>query len=184
MAHPDFKSHLEELLLEEHSRARTEEIVQLIGGDLDKFAVAWYIFCTGEPPLPQRIAWVIDLVTAAHPALAAQYVGSFVARLPYLVHPAEMRAVTKVLARTILPKEVLGDVVVTLFPWVENPQIPIAVRVYAMQVLYNVSNIEPDLKRELAMVMEAQALEGGPGIRSRVKKLLPKLRKEIRDNEK
>lgn len=179
----DFKSHLETLILSEHSRVCTEEAAAMVGGDADRFAIAWDIFCNGAPPLPQRIAWVLDLVTEAHPSLAARYVGSIAARLPYMHHPAEARAATKILARSPLPQESLGDLLILLFEWLEDPQVPIAIRCNAMQVLYNITEKEPDLKRELLLVIQGQMAEGGPGVLSRGKRLSARLQADIRKLE-
>lgn len=179
----EFKSQLEELLLEVHSRARTDAVAALIGGDADRFAAAWDIFCNGVPPLPQRMAWVIDVVTEAHPSLAARYAGSIAARLPYLQHPAELRAATKILARTQLPPAAIPGMLPILFEWLENPQMQAAIRCHAMQILYVISNLEPDLKRELALIISLVMEEGGPALISKGKKLLPRLHNELRDME-
>ena len=73
----------------------------------------------------------------------------------------------------------IGDLLEHLFPLLEDPQTPIAIRVHAMQILYNISNIEPDLKRELLLVIQVHANTGGPGFANRAGKLIPKLRREI-----
>jgi hypothetical protein len=177
----DFKAHLEDLLLETHSRVRTDAVAAMIGGDADRFEAAWEIFCNGEPPLPQRMAWVLDVVTEAHPSHAARYGGTIAARLPYLLHPAERRAATKILCRTTLPAEAIGDLANICFEWLENPQEPAAIRCNAMQILYKISNLEPDLKRELAMIIDALMVEGGPAIRSRGRKILARLIPELRE---
>ncbi len=175
-----FKENLEHLLLEEHSRHRTDEVAGLIGGDADRFAVAWDIFCNSTPPLPQRMAWVLDVVTKAHPSLAARYAASIASRLPFLQHPAELRAATNILARTILPTEALSELLVILFEWLEDPQKQAAIRCHSMQILYNISELEPDLKRELATVIGLQMEYGCPAIISIGRRLLSKLRVEIR----
>lgn len=176
-----FKSSLEAMLRHLHGRADVDEIAALIGGDVDRFETAWDIFCNGEPPLPQRMAWVLDVVTEAHPSHAARYAGSIAARLPYLQNSAEQRAATKILTRTILPLEAIGTLAETLFPWLENPQMQTAIRCHAMEILYNISCLEPELKRELALVIAAAMEFGGPGIQSRGKKVLARLSLEIKE---
>ncbi len=176
----DDRSYLEGMLLEVHSRERTDEVAAWIGGDADRFAAAWDVFCNGTPPFPQRMAWVMDIVTQEHPSHAARYVASVAARLRYFQHPAELRAATKILARTPLPIESIGDLLLILFPWLENPLVPAAIRCNAMDILYKISQVEPDLKRELALVIETQMRDGGPAIISRGKKLLGRLMPELK----
>lgn len=177
------KERLEELLLEEHSRARTDEVANLIGGDADRCEIAWEIFCNSAPPLPQRMAWVISVVADLHPALASRYASSIAARLPFMHHPAEIRASLRILMSTALPKESLGILLNQLFPWLEDPKQAAAIRVFSMQILYDISNVEPDLKRELAMVIQSHSQEASAAFRARARVLLPKLKRELRQME-
>jgi hypothetical protein len=56
---------------------------------------------------------------------------------------------------------------------------PLAVRVHAMQILYNISEKEPDLKPEILAIFEhVMENHSSPGIISRGKKLVQKLRKQ------
>ena len=54
---------------------------------------------------------------------------------------------------------------------------PVAVKVHAMQILFNIAQKEPDLKEEIALVIEHEMeYHATAGILSRGKKLLSKLR--------
>jgi hypothetical protein len=183
MPNDALKRKLESLLLEEHSRARTDKVAELIGGNPDRFEIAWDIFCNGNPPLPQRMAWVISVVTDAHPSIAARYAASVAARLPFLNHSAEIRAALHVLMKTPIPRECMGDLLECLYPWLQNANLPAATRVYSMQVLYNISEMEPALKPELAIVIETLRMEASPAFQARARHLLPKLKKEIAQME-
>jgi hypothetical protein len=144
-----------------------------------RFEIAWDIFCNGNPPLPQRMAWVISFVTDAHPSIAARYAASVAARLPFLNHPAEIRAALHVLMKTPIPREAMGDLLECLYPWLQNGNLPAATRVFSMQVLYDITELEPALKPELAMVIEMLSAEASPAFKSRARHLLPKLKKQI-----
>ncbi|MFN8396724.1 MAG: hypothetical protein U0176_19015 [Bacteroidia bacterium] len=183
MKRAEFKLHLERLLLEEYSKDGMEHVAKEIGGDADRFEVAWEIFCNGEPPLPQRMAWAMSMLMDEHPSLAIKYGATIAARIPYMSHPAELRMALRTLANNQVPLTAVGDLLQHLFPLLEDPQTPIAIRVHAMQILYNISNIEPDFKRELLLVIEAHTDTGGPGFANRAGKLIPKLRREIRAME-
>ena len=183
MPENEFKTKIEELLLSEHSIRCRDEVADLIGGEADKFEVAWEIFCAAEPPLPQRMAWVMDVLTQKHPSHAARYAASLVARIPFMKHPAELRMATKVLARTPMQQELIPKLLDPMLKILMDPQFPAAIRVNAMTMLYQISTIEPDFKYELRLVIEDQMREGGPAIRSRGKKTLQKLNEEIQKIE-
>jgi len=79
------------------------------------------------------------------------------------------------LSRHEIPEELLVQVVDRCFELL-SPAEPIAVRVNAMQVLFNISQREPDFKQELTAVLEGLLEEGGSaGFINRTEKLLRKL---------
>lgn len=183
MKRAEFRELLVRILMEEYSRDGMVRIAREIGGDADRFEVAWEIFCKGEPPLPQRMSWAMSILMEEQPALAVKYGATIAARIPYMSHPAELRMALRTLAAHQVPMTAVGDLLLHLFPLLEDPQTPIAIRVHAMQILYNISSLEPDLKRELLLVIEAFANNSGPGFANRAGKLIPKLRREIQAME-
>ena len=54
-----------------------------------------------------------------------------------------------------------------------------AIKVYSMDILYDISNKYPDLKKELISCIENKISAASAGIKSRSKKMLKKLHKEI-----
>jgi hypothetical protein len=60
---------------------------------------------------------------------------------------------------------------------------PVSVRVHAMQILFNISECEPDFKPELLeIIMHEAELHSTPGITSRGKKIINQLRKQLRSS--
>ena len=55
----------------------------------------------------------------------------------------------------------------------------VAVKVYSMEILYQVSQSEPDLKKELADSIEWRLDEENAGFRNKGSKILKKLSREI-----
>jgi hypothetical protein len=58
-----------------------------------------------------------------------------------------------------------------------DPKEPIAVRVFSMSVLANITRHEPDLKKELRIIIEDQLPFASAGFRARAKKVLKELEK-------
>ena len=54
-----------------------------------------------------------------------------------------------------------------------------AIKVHAMQILYNISQKEPGLKPELISAIELAIQEGTTGVKNRGQRMLKKLRKEV-----
>jgi hypothetical protein len=60
-----------------------------------------------------------------------------------------------------------------------EPECPAAVKMFSMNILYNISEAEPDLKPELAAVIEDQLPKGTPGLKNSGQKMLKKLYRQI-----
>jgi hypothetical protein len=65
------------------------------------------------------------------------------------------------------------------FDWLVSAKESVAVKVYAMEILYRISQVEPELKKELADSIEWRISEGTPGFKHRGLKTLKKLYKEM-----
>lgn len=178
-----FKAKIANLLLTKHSAETRDVVVNLIGGDTDRFQAAWEIFCSDEPPLPQRMSWVLEHLTAKHPSHAARYVSSIIARIPFMKHPAELRAATKILSKTPLQRSFIPELYDPMLQLFMDPQIPIAIRANSLVVLYEITQMEPEFKYELELVIADQMPNAGPAIISRGKKILKNLKQEIQKME-
>jgi hypothetical protein len=57
-----------------------------------------------------------------------------------------------------------------------------AIKVHAMQILYDISQKEPDLKPEVISAIELAIQEGTTGVKNRGRRMLKKLYKEINNS--
>jgi hypothetical protein len=94
-------------------------------------------------------------------------------------HDGLKRHTLRMLMHVPLPEEELGTLVKTCFEWLVTPSESVAVKVYSMEILYRVSQSEPDLKKELADSIEWRLDEENAGFRNKGRKILKKLSREI-----
>jgi hypothetical protein len=86
------------------------------------------------------------------------------------------RHFTRILCRYQIPVEYMSAVIDRSFGLL-SPSEPVSVRVFAMQLLFNISNVIPELKGELIIVLEQLVEEGGSaGFINRSGRLLRQLR--------
>ena len=78
-------------------------------------------------------------------------------------------------------EELLGRIANFCFELMQSGTERAALRVYSMEILYRISNIEPIIKQELAMVITQLNEYGSPGFQSWVRKTLKRLEKEMDD---
>lgn len=123
-----------------------------------------------------RAAWMVDKIHEKHPDRVLPYFPAITTFVLKTGNSAKKRHFLKLLSLHPIEEEnmaVLLDFCINIFT---NPAEDIAVRVHAMQVLYNIAEKEPDFSGELIGLVEFELEHNGSaGIASRAKKMLPKL---------
>lgn len=145
--------------------------------------VFWDLIFNGTGVIPWRSAYVIDKHSEKYPSSIQKYIPIMIEKLPALKEDGLKRHFLRMLQRATLPEETLGLLIDVCFRWLSSPGEAIAVRVHAMQIIYDVSQDFPDLKPELVLTLESIIGISNPGIISRASKLLFALRKEMNPTE-
>jgi hypothetical protein len=161
------------LLREEHSKKQTDRIVSYIGTDKDRFAVLMKLFLKGEYRITQRAAWPLSYCVRQHPELITPYYKQLLDNLGRKdIHVAVIRNTVRLLQDVEIPKKYHGRVMNICFDFVQAPETPIAVKVFSMTILGNLSRDYPDIRSELKLIIEEQWEQAKPAFRSRAKKIL------------
>lgn len=167
-----------------HSKENSLKIIEYIGNDQQRFGELMDCFFTQTKDyrVPQRTAHVVSLTFDKNPELVLPY-------LPKLIREFMRKNLKNSLKRNILrilqfceiDEKDRGIVYDRAFELMINPQEEIAVRAFAMTVLYNISQFYPDLKPELkaAIFIVLEEPKSSPGVRSRGNAILEKLNKEV-----
>jgi hypothetical protein len=170
---------LEELLLVETSRRNTDLVADMVLQRKELFESLFEVFLRNEEPVSRRAAWVVDTVTEKMPELLTVCTKSIIEKLPGFTHDGMKRQSLRMLSRAELSSEDLGPLMNICFDWLISPGESVAVKVYSMDILYRISQSEPDLKKELADSIEWRIEEETAGFQSKGKKILKKLYKEM-----
>lgn len=164
-------------LLRGHSKALTDKVVKYIGSNRTRFNSLITIFLDGPSLLTQRAAWSVSCCVQKHPSLLDRHYGPVLKILTKQgIHDAVKRNVMRLLQFVEIPKRYQGVVIEHCFHLMD-PKEPVAVRVFAMTVLANLSRQHPDLKKELKLTIEDQLHFGSAAYLSRSKKILRQLEK-------
>jgi hypothetical protein len=133
------------------------------------------IYCD-NPRIAWHAAWVIDHASEADPQKLQAYVPEIIDQLPHLKSSALKRHFTRMLLSQKIPNDRLGPLVDVLYNLLA-PSEAIAVRANALQLLLNISLIEPELQPELVIVTETILEEElTPGMISKAKRVLESLK--------
>jgi hypothetical protein len=162
-----------QLLRAEHSKKQTDRIVRYIGDDPARFAVLIELFFKGEYRITQRAAWPLSYCVRAHPALIGPYYKTLLDNLARKdIHVAVIRNTVRLLQDVDIPKRFHGRVMSTCFEFIQSPETPIAVKVFSLTILGNLSAQYPEIRGELKLIIEEQWEHATPGFRSRAKRIL------------
>jgi len=170
---------LTDLLMVETSRRNTDLIADLVFSKPELFEELVSIYLRNEEPVSRRAVWVVDTVAEKLPQLLDRHLGSIVKALPSFNHDGLKRVSLRMLSRAPLPQNYMGELMNLCFDWLISQKESVAVKVYAMEILYRMSQTEPELKKELADSIEWRIAEGTPGFKNRGLKTLKKLYKEM-----
>lgn len=150
---------------------------ELVKRDQSLFAEIYQLIYCENPRIAWHAAWVIDHVSEENPSMLKPYVQALIERLPGLKSSSLKRHFTRMLLSQKIPDHLLGSLVDVLYNLL-SPDEAVAVRANALQLLYNISLLEPDLKPELISVIEAILEEElTPGMNSKSRNLLKALRR-------
>ncbi len=127
-----------------------------------------------------RAAWLLEKLDLKRPRFIEQLLPRIDDALIGLDNYSKQRHFLKIILNHPVSSDRAGKLYVRAINLLQNPEIPVAVRVHAMQLAYEISEHEKDLKPELALLIEHE-LEFHPtaGIISRGKKIISRLNQEL-----
>jgi len=135
------------------------------------------IYCD-NPRLAWHAAWVIDHVSEAEPSKLEIFVPEMIDHLSQLRSSSLKRHFTRMLLSQKIPENRLGKLVDILYNLL-SPSEAVAVRANALQLLLNISMIEPELQPELITITESILEEElTPGMNSKAKSILRILKRQ------
>ncbi len=123
-----------------------------------------------------RAAWMVDKIHDRHPDLVLPYLPVMTEFVLITKSAGKKRHLLKLISLHDIPEEKMALLLNFCFEVYTNSTEPVAVRVHAMQILFNIAQKEPDFTGELINLIENEIeLHGSAGIASRGRKLLEKL---------
>lgn len=148
-------------------------IVGFIGADAGKFRELVEIFCSGDYKLAQRAGWALTYSAELNPRLTRPHLEKLLDQLERDdVHDAVRRNVVRLLQYVEIPENLLGRVYSHCFDLVDDLNAPVAIRVFALTVATKIARAEPDLQRELRLVVKKHLPHATAAFRVRAREIL------------
>lgn len=169
---------LRKQLLKEHSKENTAQIVAYIEQNPLLVKELMHIFLNETYRLIQRSAWVVGDLGRSKPEWIKPYIPKMIQNLKRSdIHVAVRRNTMRYLQEVEVDEENWGELLDIALKLLSKNDETIAVKVFSMSVAYNIVKHIPELKGELAILIEDQLPYGTAGFKSRGQKILSALNK-------
>ena len=169
----DFRS----LLLNFPSGAEKDLYIREVAGSRAHFESLLELALFDPDPVAWRASWVLDGSDEQHPGLATPCLSKIIQSLPALESKGSLRSLLRMLCRHDIPEEDQGLLIDLCFSYLVSELYPLAVKVHAMQIIYQHVLLYPELKDELVAVLEDQMENNTVGFASRGKRLIKQMEK-------
>lgn len=164
---------IKEQLLVEHSKSNAQLITDYIGTNINRVEELVFCFLSKEYRVSQRSAMVISRIGDHTPELLAPHIDKLVNAF---IDPKEKDSVIRSIVRFFqfytLPEEYQGVVLDRCYILLKDSEQAIAIRAFAMGVIYSISKEYDELKNELKLVLEDLYTVGSSGLENRRKNIL------------
>jgi hypothetical protein len=169
----NIKMNLAQTIPERYSQVEFKPIIDWIGGSEEHFAELMEIFFDGNTRKNQYAAGLMIHCMDRWSYLLTPYVKRLILNLqkPNL-HDAIKRNTVRVLQDVEIPEHLHGTMADIAFAYLQNPSEAIAIKVFSMTIIYNLTKKYPELKEELHFILEEQMPFQSAGFRSRAGKIL------------
>ena len=174
---------LREQLLAGNNRFNIDLVMHLVSTDEILFAdlVNWAL--SNELPLAHRAAWALTACCDQHPWLILPHIKTIAKGFSSHAHSGVTRCLIRALCLIQVPEKYAGTLYNACWIYVENLDVPIAIRVFAMQLMFNITEQEPELKPELVLFFESVIeADNNSGVTNRGGKLLKTLKMQLKRN--
>ena len=172
---------ISEVLQGGYSKSKIDRVVNYVNSDVERMGELMNCFFGADTRVSQLAAGSICYVAEKYPMLVEPYLEKMLllSREPG-IHNAIQRNTMRILRDLKeIPASIEGLAADTAFNFLENPNVAVAVRAFSMRVLFKISKKEPDLQKELKLIIENfLPNETLPGFTSTAKDILKLIDKE------
>ena len=165
-------------ILQADFKERVVYVADMIGNDPDKFDVLIELFMSPDAHTCQRASWILLHCTDNYPDMIQPYLKVLIKNLFTVKEDAVKRNTLRAMQEIEIPEELWGETIEIAFRFLSSQE-AIAIKVFAMTVLYNLSQMIPEIREELRIVIEDQLPYGSAGFKNRGGKILAKLEKDL-----
>jgi hypothetical protein len=164
---------LQQSLPERYSQTEFQKIIDWINGSNEHFAELMEIFFEHNSRKNQYAASIMIHCVDKWDYLLTPYLEKLILNLQNdNLKDATKRNTVRVLQNVKIPENLHGILAHICFQYLQNSAEAIAIKVFSMTIIYNLTKDYPELKEELRFILEEQIPFQSVGFQSRAGKIL------------
>ena len=169
-------------LLFDSSRRTADVAAGLVGSRPELFEKMLEFTLREEKPFAQRGSRVIYLCAHNHPELIRPHLKGIIKDFNTYKDESLKRNFAKLLTEFVgeLDENSKSILIGLSFEWVLSPSEKVAMKIYGLDILYNLTKLYPELKSELISYIKDQIPKSSIAFKSKGNKLLKKLYTEMK----
>ena len=152
--------------------------VSYVSASKPRFSQLMDCFYLGDFRLSHRATLIILQVIPTKPRWVAEQIPRMASTLKKELPDWYKRNLLRILQYQKIPEKQWGHVADQCFNYLASFDEPVAIKVFSMTVLYNLTRDLPDLAKELRFLIEEQYPLGSAGFKARGRKILSQLDKD------
>jgi len=165
--------------LADSSRALADLTAGMVYDEPELFNVLIDVALSDERQFSNRASRIVSICCEKFPELLKPHTKRIIRELEHLEDEGVIRNLLKIISEVPLKlshkdKSILVNL---CFDYLVSGQYPVAIRVFSMQILFNLSRDFPEIGQELARILEEELPDETPGYRSRARRILGRMRK-------
>jgi hypothetical protein len=167
---------LQQSLPDRYSQREFQKIIDWINGSPEHFTELMEIFFENNSRKNQYAASIMIHCVDKWDYLLTPYLEKLILNLQNeSLKDATKRNTVRVLQEVKIPEKLHGILADICFKYLQNPSEAVAIKVFSMTIINNLSKDYPELKEELKFILEEQLPFQSAGFRSRAGKILKDL---------
>lgn len=169
---------LEQILSGYYTKTTTQKVVEEMIARPEGITELMLLFQGKNQHISNYAGWIISYLGENNQQLIKKHLPIIIQKLENDDNNSAMiRNVFRTLQFVDIPQKQEGYVLTKGFEFLNNNNSPIAVKVFAMTVVFNLSVKYPEIQKELKLSLENQLEHASAGFKSRATKILKKLTK-------
>lgn len=168
----------EKLIREAENKHQVKSLASFVLAHPEEINSLMNVYSHSKYRITQRASWILSHIADERADLLTPFLPNMVDQIKETNSQAVKRNTIRIFQLMKIPESLEGEVVEICFSFLKNPNEAVAIRVFSMTVLYNISVSYPELLNELTYIIEEHMPYGSAGFKSRGKKILKAIRKK------